>query len=82
MASILANRIDKLSARLPAAAPSRRVIRIVANKEDEAAALELARAEGYDPEKDNDVIIIRLIAGAKGPPIEPREPTVLWRSPE
>ena len=81
MASILANRIDKLAAKLPPATRTRRVIRIVANKEDEVAALELAKAEGYDPEKDNHVVIIRLIAGVKDTPVEPREPTVLWRSP-
>lgn len=63
MKGSLGARLDRLEAALPDPNNARpqRVIRIVASDEEEAAARELAKAEGWDP-VSNDICIIRLIA--------------------
>ena len=80
MPTALASRLGKLEARLPNPRPHR-VIQIVASNHDEAKALELAKAEGYDPERDDNLVILNLITGVSSSErAGPDQPQVFWRS--
>src|SRR5690606_29525904 len=58
----LDSRINRLEAAFadPRDRTPKRVIRIVTSDQEEEAALELAKAEGWDPEGD-DICVIRLV---------------------
>ena len=61
MPSALSTKLDKLEAQLPdEARRPRRVFRFVAHDEDEADVMAKAKAEGYDPDSD-DFLIVRWI---------------------
>lgn len=71
MSSVLHTRLARLEEKAaPKAKEPARVIRLVTSQEEYEAALELAKAEGYDPE-GGDIAIIRLIVPAPGqPPVD------------
>jgi hypothetical protein len=66
----LSNRLSRIEAAMPAQKVERRVLRIVASANDEARAVELAKAEGWKPDSD-DICVFRLIS--LNPGIENRQ---------
>jgi hypothetical protein len=64
-AMTLTTRIAKLEGNLPQSDKPRRLIRLVTNDEEEAEALKLLDAEGYDP-ASGEIGCIRLIAVSAG----------------
>lgn len=81
MSSVLHTRLARLEEKaLPKAKEPARVIRLVTSQEEYEAALELAKAEGYDAE-GGDIAIIRIVVPAPGqPPVDcpPRVSSKSW----
>ncbi len=75
----LSTRLAILERQLPRQR-ARRVFRIVCNDGDEAAAVALAKAEGFD--EAGNTCIIRRIVPAPGQSCTPREPRVIAKSGE
>lgn len=78
----LISRLEKLEAALPdpKSIRKKRVIRIVASGEEEAAAVALAKAEGWEPDSD-DICVIRLIVPARNAPgIKGQPPRVMSKN--
>ncbi|KQZ80897.1 hypothetical protein ASD64_11435 [Mesorhizobium sp. Root157] len=78
----LSTRLEKLEAAFPDPknARQKRVIRIVASDKEEAEAMELAKAEGWEPDSD-DICIIRLIApGTKTTGVTSQPPRVMSKN--
>ena len=73
--AMLSSRLEKLEDKFPKEKKLGRVIRLVANDEDEAEAHRMLEAEGFDPE-NGDIAIIRLIAPAPGKTLPPRVPSI------
>lgn len=73
----LSTRLAALERQLPRP-QSHRVIRLVCNDGDEAAAHALAKAKGFD--EAGDTYIIRRIVPAPGQSCAPREPRVIAKS--
>ena len=73
----LSTRLAALERQLPRP-QSHRVIRLVCNDGDEAAAHALAKAKGFD--EAGDTCIIRRIVPAPGQSCAPREPRVIAKS--
>ena len=63
MANTIGNRLDRIENKYPDQSDQRCFIRIVTSAEEHIEALESAKAEGFDPESEDDIVIIRLIAG-------------------
>ena len=58
---------------------SNRVIRLVCNDGEEAAAVAMAKAEGYD-ESSGDICVIRLIVSTAGDKRSPMAPHIIGKT--
>jgi hypothetical protein len=67
MTSSLFSRVCKLQAQVTPPTPAiRHVSRVVCRKGDEEAALELAKANGFDPDNEDHLLILRQIVTPVG----------------
>ena len=74
MAGSLLSRLDKLEAQVVPPKAIRPVIQVVCRSGDEDDALELAKANGFDPDNEDHFLIMRQIVTPAGQRAEPFPP--------